>query len=100
MTFAQMLMVPLAALMAYDIALTKRGLELGFEERNALALRVMQRLGNMTGMLAYVGALLGVVLVVVTLFPSQWALPLAIVVEEVLTVVSNRSWLKGAQQGA
>jgi hypothetical protein len=70
-TFAQMLLVPIVALMAADMALTARGLPMGYEEKNWLAAPVMERFGMLRGMLIYEGVLLLTLGTVVVLFPRS-----------------------------
>ena len=94
MTFAQMLLAPIVALMLTDMVLTAKGQALGLDETNWMAVPLMKRLGTMQGMLVYEVALLSIIVAVVVLFPSQWALPLSLVVELLITVEHNRRVLK------
>jgi hypothetical protein len=89
MTFAQMLLAPIVALMAVDMALTAKALAIGYEEKNVLAATVMKRFGVMRGMLVYEGGLLLILTAMAVSFPSQWALPLSVAIELLLAVLSN-----------
>ena len=98
MTFAQMLLAPIVAIMAADMATTAKGLGLGHEEKNFLAAPIMDRFGMLRGMLIYEGVLLLILGTVVVLFPAQWALPLAVAAELLITVVRNVRILKRSKR--
>ena len=100
MTFAQMLLVPIVALMVADMVLTAKGLGRGYEEQNWLAVPVMERFGMIRGMLIYYGIGLLILGTVVVLFSSQWALPLVLMIEIMVAVWRNYRLVKQSPRQA
>ena len=94
MTFAQLLLAPILVLMIADMVLTAKGQALGLDETNCMAIPLMKRLGTVHGMLVYEAAVLSIVVAVAVLFPSQWAFPLSLVIELLITVEHNRRILR------
>lgn len=92
-----MLLVPMAAGMAVDTAQTLKALSLGLCETNSLVVWLMRRLGSPArGIVAFQAIVLLVFAGGTLLFPSQWALPLVLIVFLIPTIALNRRMIRQA----